>query len=98
MDLFQYGTQGKKNYVEMIAALNPSLGVSWVGRSDVDNRAPCFAKPQSGVDFRYLEKASSQFWSNLVSNERRTGSTTGLVVPYQSVMQNNISSTKKMIV
>lgn len=56
----------------------------------------CFEKPRLYVNFRYLKKTDSQYWSNFARNERRTQSATGLAVPHLCVTQNNIPSTSRM--
>lgn len=56
MDTFQFRTMGKKDYVERFATLDQLLVTSWAGRSDIDDRALCFAKPQLSVAFGYLKK------------------------------------------
>lgn len=54
MDRFQNRAQGKRDYVEQLGTLAPSLMASWVSRSDVDDRALRISKLLSCVDFCYL--------------------------------------------
>lgn len=95
VDAFQYRTFGEVGYVKRLAALDKSLVESWVDVVDVDDRALCFGKPQLSVDFRFVEKATSQYWSNFVRNERRVRETTGYAVPYQYLTQNNITVARR---
>lgn len=58
MDAFQYRTDGGRDNVERLAALDLSLVVSWASRSDVDEKVMCFLRPQLSVDFRLLKRVS----------------------------------------
>lgn len=97
MDAFQNRTQDEKVCVERLNALDPSLVASEAAENDVDDGAMCLAKSQLCIDFRYLEKANLQYWSNLTSNERWNRSATGLAVPLQFVKMKNILSTARMV-
>lgn len=95
VDPFQYCSASGEEYVKRLAALDPLVVASLVCRNEVDDRAMCFAKGQLSVDFRYLEKAHSSYWSSFVCNrglpERQLG------MRFQCMTQNNISSGKRVI-
>lgn len=76
--------------------LDPPLIGSWASCKDVGDRALCFAKQQSCVNFFYLEKANLQYRSGFERNERRTRLATRYTVSYPFVTQNNISGAKGM--
>lgn len=97
MGAFEYRTEGEDKYMERVTALDPLLVASWVGRSNVDDKAIYFAKPQLCVYFRYLEKADLHYWTKLIRNKRLARAVTGYAVSSQSVMQNNASSAKRVM-
>lgn len=97
LDVFQFCSKSEEKYAMRLIVLDPSLVASWAGREYVDDWTMCFAKLQLCVDFRYLEKANSQYRSSFVCNERRTRTATGDAVPYQCWTQNHNPGAKRMI-
>lgn len=75
MKVFQYRARGKEENLRRLAALDPSPVASWVGWIDVANWSFWFVKAQMCVDFCYLDKGSSHYWSNFVRNKRLNVST-----------------------
>ena len=81
LDMFQYRTNGEREYCRRLAAIPAASIQAWRGQFMVTDDAVCFGKPLVSVDFRFVRKDSA-YWRS-VRDENRDRRRTGMIIPYQ---------------